>query len=97
MADTWPSLLNKIRRATSPEIRDMLLAAHEQGFHVKVHRNGHFRVTAPTDGTDGTPPSAVTPGTPSDSRSIANTRSELRRIGVRFTSANPRSKKRRAA
>jgi hypothetical protein len=74
----------------------MLLIADEQHFKIRVTANRHYLVGAPTRGSrDKDSRWTSIPGTPSDYRSISNSRAQLRRIGVRFGEQN--QKGRRAA
>jgi hypothetical protein len=75
----------KLLKGASPEIRKLLTAAHEQRFRIKPTKNGHFQVFArQRRGPDRVIERVTVPGTPSEYRSVLNSRSDLRRIGVRF-------------
>lgn len=58
------------------ELKEIVKAAEEQGWRVKVLKNGHLMFLAP-DGIN----KATTGGTPSDHRAIDNHLSRLRRYG----------------
>lgn len=73
--------INRILRGCSREIRDLLLAAHHQGYVVEPTHNHHLRVSPPPDCPEKSG-SVHVAGTPSDYRGLRNLRSRLRRIGV---------------
>jgi predicted RNA binding protein YcfA (HicA-like mRNA interferase family) len=56
------------------EVQQLIRRLKDQGFVVRVARNGHYRVTAP-DGRQVTVPSSPSGG----NRSLANARAGLRR------------------
>jgi predicted RNA binding protein YcfA (HicA-like mRNA interferase family) len=58
------------------EFRAFVKAATRSGWTVSLTRKGHLRFKAPNG------QSYIAPGTPSDHRSIMNTRSMLRRAGL---------------
>ena len=57
------------------EIRQLIRQLNQQGFDVRTTRRGHYLVSR-----NGRVVAGI-PGTPSDWRSMKNTRSELRRAG----------------
>lgn len=82
--------INRIVRGASREIRKLLLAAHAQNFGVSPTHGGHYAVTTPK----GVRPKRIVfaPSTPSDGRSIHNTRKKLREIGVDLPHSQQRKK-----
>lgn len=65
-----------ILKGVPKDLRIMLQEADAQNFEVARTKNGHIRVTAPNGLC------TVTASTPSDPRSIMNSRAELKRLGV---------------
>jgi hypothetical protein len=84
VSSTSPRGVKRTLRRAHPDIRKMLLTAHEQNFKIKVTANNHFLVGAPCHGCDrgGWATIPCTPG--DDMHGAANARAQLRRIGVRF-------------
>lgn len=72
--------IHRILKGTSPEIRGMLLLAHEQKFAVRPTSGGHYGVSTPL----GVRPmkTVFMSKTPSDMRGLHRMRAKLRRIGV---------------
>ena len=71
--------INKVVKGAPREVADLMRLAHSQGYFISRTAAFHFRVVTPL----GMPQDRViTPGTPSDHRSMKNARSQLRRIGV---------------
>lgn len=62
---------------SSKDIRDLLDRVREQGFTIRSTGSGHYLVS-------GRRGRVVLPSTPSSSRTSANMRAALRRIGVRL-------------
>lgn len=74
--------INQILKVAHPEIRKMLKEADKQKFRINYTGGGHYRVRTPEHWTNQT--MAFTASTPSDHRTIDNTRRKLRHIGVKF-------------
>lgn len=60
------------------DIEQLMRRLRRQGFKVRRAKSGHYRVT----GRHGAP--VTVPSTPSDCRSLANTRKYLKGIGARL-------------
>jgi hypothetical protein len=67
-------------------MRPLLRAAYEQNYHLSRTGTNHIRVVAPRPEAEGriTNGSVTLPSTPSDTRTVSNSRAALRRIGVEF-------------
>lgn len=74
--------IDRVLKGAHPEIARLMRAVHSQGFRVTLTGRKHFKVLSPPD----IEPKAMmfAPKTPSAYSSIANTKSALRRIGVRI-------------
>ena len=57
------------------DIRQLLDRVREQGFHVRFGGTGHYRVSRGDQ-------TVTVPATPGGSRSLANARAALKRIGA---------------
>lgn len=64
------------------EMKALLKAAEEQGWTVRFTGSGHYQWKAPDGQTI-----IVTPSTPSDHRSMSNTRAQLKRAGLNLPKA----------
>jgi predicted RNA binding protein YcfA (HicA-like mRNA interferase family) len=64
-------------KVTNKDLHALIGKASREGFEVSRTNGGHIRLSR--DG-DATP--VIVPNTPSDHRSVDNTRAELRRAGV---------------
>jgi hypothetical protein len=74
--------IHQLLRGADPEIRAILLTAYDQGFRVDRTKSSHYKVTPRR--RRATPCTVFVAATPSEYRGLANTRSKLRGIGVRF-------------
>lgn len=78
--------IQKLLRPAHPEIRRLLLVAHEQRFKIRTTANTHYLVGAADRKADGSEGGWVTiPRVPGGPHGIGNVRAQLRRIGVDFT------------
>lgn len=91
---TWqidPVALARILRSVAPQIRPLLQAAHKQRYRLEKGSR-HVKVIAPreqlkepvSDQGRVSGGMVVVSCTPSDTRSVNNTRAQLRRIGVQL-------------
>lgn len=77
----------KVLKGVSPRMRPLLRAAHEQRFRVSKTNGGHVRVASRRRAVVGERVRGgvvIVPATPSDYRSLGNTRAALRRLGVQL-------------
>ena len=72
--------INKVLNGASPEIRDVLKRAHDQGFQVTLTRNNHYKIQTPASWH--TKETRFAPKTPSDRKSLQRVIRKLRHIGV---------------
>lgn len=77
----------RLLRSVHKDMRPILAAAGRQKFKVERTAGGHIRVTAPNGQR------TVTASTPSDYRSIANSKAELARLGVCFGGETKKKRK----
>lgn len=85
--------IHQLLRGASPEIRNLLIAAHHQGFGVTRTRSGHYAVTTPEHIRPKR--TTFTPQHPGDARSVKQALSQLRGIGVDIS--RPRQRKKDAS
>ena len=84
-ARDYPRAVSLALETYGPEIRKLMMVAHEQGFEVGRTNSGHYKVMVP-EGVE--PPNGVAtaflPGTTSDRRSVHRCIVKLKDIGVKF-------------
>lgn len=74
--------INKILRSVPGDLRDVLIAAHEQHFVLGRTKKHHVSITTPLHWREHR--TVYAPGTPSDSRGRHRVIAKLRRIGVQI-------------
>ena len=75
--------IHRILKHAHPDIKPLLMTAHEQEFRIKRTNNGHFQIMTPSHFREKL--IRYAPGTPSDIRSVPRVKAKLRHIGVKFT------------